>query len=68
MKTIAKSRALSVKLTPRQYDALRAYTDAIDSTMAGYVRALVTPSIPSQFWDREETPPGQLTIPIGGSE
>lgn len=68
MKTATKSRALSVKMTPRQYAALRAYTESIDATMGGFARGLLTQSIPSEFWDREETPPGQMTIPIGGLE
>lgn len=66
MKTTAKSRRLSVALTPRQYDALRGYTSSIDVAMGAYARVLLTQSIPTQFWGREEPPPGQMTFDEGG--
>ena len=64
MKTGAKTKSITVRLTPRQHAALTAYTQSVDATVGGYARAVLTSNIPPEFWDREEVPPGQLTMAI----
>jgi hypothetical protein len=62
VKPPAKRRNVSVRLTERQYEALRAYTTAIDATMSGYLRAEAIRSIPPGHWPPEPTLPGQMTL------
>ena len=54
--------AVSVALTPRQHRALRTYSGAVESSMSAFVRALVIQSIPPQYWEHEEPPPGQMRL------
>ncbi len=56
------SRSVTVRLTARQHSALREYAKAIDVPVAVVVRGQVAAAIPPRFWDREEVPPGQMTI------
>ena len=55
-------QSLSVALTHRQKEALRDYTGALGVAMGTYVRDLVRESIPSEYWQREPAPKGQLSF------
>jgi hypothetical protein len=54
-----------VRLTPRQHAALRAYAGSLGLPVGTYVREQLVGYIPSQYWGREEAPPGQLVIEVG---
>lgn len=53
---------VGVRLTMRQYHALRGYSDAVDVPMSAFVRALVVQAIPPPYWEHEEPPAGQMRL------
>lgn len=62
MKPPTYSRSVTIRLTPRQHSALRDYARAIDVPISVVVRGQVAASIPPRYWQREEVPPGQMTL------
>lgn len=60
-----RNGAVSVALTPREKAALVNYCDSLGATMSEWVRALILPEIPSQFWGPIPPPPGQMQIEEG---
>lgn len=56
-------KSLTVRLTTRQFDALNRFTQAMDQPTSVHVRALVTASVPSEYWEAEPPPhPDQLSL------
>jgi hypothetical protein len=58
------SQQVSVRLTERQHNALRAYCEYVDLPVGVYGRQLLTQGIPAEFWEREKPPPGQLEMEV----
>lgn len=53
---------VSVKLSLREKAALQNYAGFLGISMSQYMREWTLPEIPPEYWEREPTPPGQLSL------